>query len=82
MTVVVVTRNAQITIPKEVREVLGIDEGDKVTVRVEGNKAVIEKITEDVWSNCTDFLPEDFSKVLEKLRKDSRNRFRRMGLTP
>jgi len=82
LVVVTVTRNAQITIPKDVREALGIEEGDRVIVRVEGDRAVIEKVSEDVWSNCTDFLPEDFSGVLEKLRRDSRNRFRRMGLTP
>lgn len=82
LAVVTVTRNAQITIPKDVRKALGITEGDRVTVRVEGNTAVIEKITEDVWSDCTDFLPEDFEKVLEKLRRDSRERFKRLGLTP
>lgn len=82
LAVVTVTRNAQITIPKKVREALGIARGDRVTVRVEGNKAVVEKVSEDIWSDCTDFLPEDFEKVLEKLRGDSRERFKRLGLTP
>lgn len=82
MAIVTVTRNAQITIPKKVRETLGITEGDRVTLRVEGNKVIIEKIVEDVWSDCTDFLPEDFEKVLDRLRKDSRRRFKRLGLTP
>ncbi len=82
MAIVRVTRNAQVTIPKEVREALGITEGDRVTVRVEGNRVVLERIAEDVWSDCTGFLPEDFEKVLEKLRRDSRERFKRLGLTP
>jgi len=82
LAVVVVTRNAQITIPKKIREALGIAEGDRVTLRIEGNRVVVEKVTEDVWSDCTDFLPENFEKVLEKLRKDSRERFKRLGLTP
>lgn len=82
LVVVVVTRNAQITIPKKIREALGIVEGDRVTLRVEGNRVVVEKVAEDVWSDCTDFLPENFEKVLEKLRKDSRERFKRLGLTP
>lgn len=79
-TQVTVTRNAQVTIPKEVRDVLGIAEGNKVTMRVEGDKIVIQKVDEDVWSDCTDFLPEHFEKVLTKLRSDSRNRFKRLGL--
>jgi AbrB family looped-hinge helix DNA binding protein len=82
LAIVRVTRNAQVTIPKNVREALGVTEGDKVTVRVEGNRIVLEKVAEDVWSDCTDFLPEDFEKVLEKLRGDSRERFKRLGLMP
>lgn len=79
---VTVTRNSQITIPKEVREALGIREGDRVTVRVEGDRVVVEKVDEDVWSDCTDFLPEDFDEVLKKLRTDSMKRFRLLGLIP
>lgn len=82
MAIVTVTRNAQVTIPKKIREVLGIREGDRVTMRVEGERVVLEKVTEDVWLDCTDFLPEEFEKVLEKLRKDSRERFKRLELTP
>lgn len=82
MSVVTVTRNAQVTIPKDVREALGISEGDRVTVRVEEGRAVIEKVSEDVWLDCTDFLPDDFEKVLSKLREDHRKRLRRLGLTP
>ncbi|MFW6110818.1 MAG: AbrB/MazE/SpoVT family DNA-binding domain-containing protein [Thermoproteota archaeon] len=82
LAVVKVTRNSQITIPKKVREALGITRGDRVTVRVEGNRVVVEKISGDVWSDCTDFLPEDFEEILEKLREDSRKRFQRLGLKP
>ena len=82
MATVTVTRNAQITIPKKIRETLGIVEGDRVALRIEGNRAVLEKVNEDVWADCTDFLPEDFEKVLEKIRKDSTARFKRLGLTP
>jgi AbrB family looped-hinge helix DNA binding protein len=38
-----VTRNYQITIPKEVRERLGINVGDVLIVDVEGNKVVLRK---------------------------------------
>lgn len=76
------TRNAQITIPKQIRDALAIAEGDRVTMRVEADRIVVQKVEEDVWSDCTDFLPEDFAKVLTKIRADSRSRFKRLGLIP
>ena len=58
-----VTRHSQVTIPKEIREAVGIRAGDKLHMTVvEGNKIVIEKATEEAWKDCTDFLPEDFTK--------------------
>ena len=81
MASVIVTRHSQVTIPKEIREAVGITEGDRVNMKVvEGNKIVIEKAGEDAWKDCTDFLPEDFEKLLTSLRSDSRNRFKRLGL--
>lgn len=81
MASVTVTRHSQVTIPKEIREAVGIKEGDRVNMKVvEGNKIVIEKAGENAWKDCTDFLPEDFEKLLTSLRSDSRNRFKRLGL--
>lgn len=82
MSIVTVTRNAQITIPKKIREALGIKEGDKVIMRIEGDKIIVEKVREDVWLDPTDFLPRDFENILRKLRSDSRIRFRRLGIVP
>jgi AbrB family looped-hinge helix DNA binding protein len=83
VTSVTVTRHSQVTIPKEIREAVGIEEGDKVKMKiVEGNKIMIEKTDREVWRDCTDFLPEDFEKVLASLRSDSTNRFKRLGLIP
>lgn len=36
-----VTSKGQVTVPKAVRDALGIKEGDEVTFRVEGNRAVL-----------------------------------------
>ena len=81
MASVTVTRHSQVTIPKEIREEVGITEGDRLKMRVvEGNKIVIEKANEEAWKDCTDFLPEDFEKVLAFLRTDSTSRFKRLGL--
>ncbi len=78
-----VTRHSQVTIPKEIREAVGITEGDRVQMKVvEGNKIMIEKTTSDAWKECTDFLPVDFEKLLKALRTDSTKRFKRLGLVP
>lgn len=44
MKIVKVSKKYQVTIPKEVREKIGIQVGDKVTVRVEGKRIIIEPI--------------------------------------
>jgi len=83
MASVTVTRHSQVTIPKEIREVVGISEGDMVKMSViDGNKIVIEKADEEVWKDCTDFLPDAFGKILTAMRSDSTNRFKRLGLIP
>jgi len=38
------TKKGQVTIPKEVRKALSLKEKDKVLIRAEGEKAIIEKI--------------------------------------
>ncbi len=42
MALVKVRSKAQITLPAEVRNELGIDEGDLLEARVEGNKIILE----------------------------------------
>jgi len=37
------TSKGQVTVPKVVREALGIQEGDEVVFRVEGNRAVLAR---------------------------------------
>jgi len=41
-----VTSKGQVTVPKAVRDALGIRKGDEVTFRVEGNRAVLARIPE------------------------------------
>lgn len=83
MATATVTRHSQVTIPKKIREAVGIDEGDKVRMEiVEGKKILIEKANKEVWKDCTNFLPENYEKLMKSLRSDSRNRFKRLGLIP
>ncbi len=44
MVEVIVTRKFQVTIPKEVREVLGISIGDRLLVKVVDGKIVMEPV--------------------------------------
>lgn len=39
-----VTSKGQVTVPKVVRDALGIREGDEVVFRVDGNRAVLARI--------------------------------------
>jgi antitoxin PrlF len=41
-----VTSKGQVTVPKAVREALGIKQGDEVIFRVEGNRAVLTRTTD------------------------------------
>lgn len=77
MSVVKVTRNSQVTIPKEIRKKVGIKEGDRVEVTVEGNGVLIRKIE---MEDITDFLPKNFEEMIT--RKDSRSRLRELGVIP
>jgi antitoxin PrlF len=38
-----VTSKGQVTVPKSVRDALGIKEGDEVLFRVEGNRAILAR---------------------------------------
>ena len=39
-----VTTKGQVTIPKEIREALGLKEGDRVVFMIEGERVVIRKV--------------------------------------
>ncbi|MCL5941945.1 MAG: AbrB/MazE/SpoVT family DNA-binding domain-containing protein [Actinobacteria bacterium] len=49
-----VTRKGQITIPQEIREALGIREGDAVQVSLEGERVVVRRIVP--WSELAGSL--------------------------
>jgi AbrB family looped-hinge helix DNA binding protein len=73
MSEVSVTRGSQITLTKEVREKIGIEEGDIVTVNVSGDQAIITKKDPDAFDEAG-FLPDDFEDMMEETRKDSTGR--------
>lgn len=44
MSITTITKKGQITIPKKIRESLALKEKDKILVKLNGNKAIIQKI--------------------------------------
>ena len=46
-----VTSKGQVTIPKEIRETLGVIEGDKLVFLVEGDKIVLRKVDSEKLSD-------------------------------
>lgn len=80
MSEVVVTRNHQVTLTKDVREELGIREGDRVIINTVGDVAIVAKRDPSVWRETEPFLPDSFETLLERLRQDPQERLRRLGL--
>lgn len=80
MTEVVVTRNHQVTLTKDVRDKLGIREGDRVIVNVLGDSALLTKRDPGAFRESSPFLPEDFEDTLEELREGTEDRFEDLGL--
>ncbi|MFH1323225.1 MAG: AbrB/MazE/SpoVT family DNA-binding domain-containing protein [Methanobacteriota archaeon] len=81
MTTSTVTRHAQITIPKKIREALGIREGDNVDISLDDERIIVRKSLPKI-KEFNDFLPRGFDVVLEKMRKDSRERLKALGILP
>ena len=46
-----VTSKGQVTIPKEIREALGLRQGDRVVFTIEGERAVIRKVSGEKLSD-------------------------------
>jgi len=45
MGITTITKKGQITIPKSIRDKLAINDNDRLSVKLVGNKAIIEKIS-------------------------------------
>ena len=51
------TRKGQITLPKDVRETLGIEQSDYVVVVVDGDKAILSPVREEKLADLKGKLP-------------------------
>lgn len=70
----ILTKKSQVTIPKSVREAIGVKPGDEVRFRVEGKTAVVEPVVSNLDKHFGSVKarkrPEDFKKAREAFEKD------------
>ena len=62
-----VTRRGQVTIPKSIREALGIREGDLIEVSLEGGRVVLSK--PGIPEPGEPVGPEEYERILEELER-------------
>ncbi len=76
----IVTRGGQITLTKDVRERLGIKEGDTANINILGDLALVSKKDSSVFEK-DNFLPETFEKTLHKMRRTNQTqRLKRLNI--
>jgi len=84
MSMTKVTRNYQITVPRDIREQADIKEGDKIVITIENEEIKLKKFDEDsfkkafgIWKNAG---IKDSVKYVGDMRKGWEKRRRRLGL--
>jgi len=79
-----VTRNYQITVPRDIREQANIKEGDKLVVTMEKDEIKKKKFDEDVFKRAfgswKDAGIKDSVQYVRKIRKEWEKRAKRLGL--
>lgn len=76
----IVTRGGQITLTKEIRDRLGIREGDKVILNVSGRSVMVSKRDPKIFDDFESFLPANFDKMLRSFRHDEKARLKKLGI--
>ena len=84
MSMTKVTRNYQITVPRDIREMANIKEGDKLVMTMENDEIKMKKFDEDIfkrafgsWKNAG---IKDSVKYVRDIRKEWEHRAKRLGL--
>jgi len=84
MSVTKVTRNYQITVPRDIRDQAKISEGDKLVITMINDEIKIKKFDEDIfkkafgsWKNAG---IKDSVKYVRDMRKSWEKRRKRLGL--
>ena len=82
MTTTTVTRNYQITLPKDVREIGNIHICDKIIVDMKDNVIELRKFSKEQMRSCFGAwkTKEDSVKFVRKIRDEEERRLKRLGL--
>jgi len=77
-----VTRNFQITLPKDIREIESIKVGDTLVLTVENDEIVMKKLKGKVIEECFGSWGKGPSglEYVKSIRLESEKRLKRMGL--
>ena len=75
-----VTRGGQITIGKQIRDLLGIKIGAPVEINILGKMIIVEKSDENIFEKTGNFLPKNFKETLSKIRSDETSRLKRLKI--
>ena len=80
-----VTRNYQVTVPQDIRNVQGIEIGDTILFAVDGDKVDIIKINQKdmilkMAGSWKDKITEESTEYVDKIRKGWSKRTKRLGL--
>ncbi len=77
----IITRGSQITLTKDVREKMGVKEGDIIIMNTIGNVLIASKRDPNFWKKpIKEFLPSNFEKTLSKMRSNPEERLKRLGI--
>ena len=84
MSMTKVTRNYQITVPRDIREMAKIKEGDKLVITMENEEIKMKKFDEDVFKRAFGSWKgtgiKDSVQYVRELRKGWGKRRKRLGL--
>ena len=84
MSITKVTRNYQITVPRDIREQADIKEGDKLVITMENDEIKLKKFDEDSFKKAfgiwKDAGIKDSVEYVRTIRKEWEHRSKRLGL--
>ncbi|MBS3082093.1 AbrB/MazE/SpoVT family DNA-binding domain-containing protein [Candidatus Pacearchaeota archaeon] len=76
-----ITRNYQVTLPRDIRKIVGLKEGDEVIITIENNSIKISKLNDDIISRTAGIwkdMKETGEEYQRRIRKGWSRRMKRL----